>query len=47
MKKFYSSPDIDVERFLFEDILTVSGGLGYGDGGPDKEMDEDEEGFIA
>ena len=46
MKKFYNSPDIEVERFVFEDILTVSGGLGYGNGGSDKEMGEDDEGFT-
>lgn len=31
MKKQYNSPEIEIERFLFEDILTTSGGIGYGD----------------
>lgn len=36
MKKIYESPDMEIERFLLADIITVSGegeeGIGSGDG---------------
>lgn len=40
MKKVYESPLIEIERFLFEDLLTASG-IGTGDGVPDT-LDSDE-----
>ena len=34
MKKTYSSPEMEIERFLFEDVLTSSGiNVGNGDEG--------------
>ena len=39
MKKSYESPELEIERFVFADILTLSGetdtGIGEGDGGED------------
>ena len=39
MKKSYESPELEIERFVFADILTLSGetdtGSGEGDGGED------------
>lgn len=40
MKKQYNSPEIKIEQFLFEDILTSSG-IGAGDGVIDT-LDSDE-----
>lgn len=41
MKKQYQHPEIDVNLFDFEDILTVSGGLGEGDGVVDDLIDDE------
>ena len=40
MKKEYNSPAIEIEEFLFEDMLTNSG-IGAGDGAIDT-LDSDE-----
>ena len=40
MKKQYNSPEIEIEQFLLEDILTASG-IGAGDGAIDT-LDSDE-----
>lgn len=44
MKKPYNTPEIEIEHFLFEDVLTNSG-IGAGDGVIDT-LDSDEPGVI-
>lgn len=49
MKKKYNSPSLDMERFVFEDILTDSS-LGNGDGLTDKpglDTDDPDQGFTS
>jgi|GEM_PF-5208282 hypothetical protein len=41
MKKAYEAPAVDVERFMYEDVLTNSSAdIGTGDGKPDTLDDE-------
>jgi hypothetical protein len=49
MSKMYEAPTMEIEKFRFEDILTVSGGMGDGDAGADKDgMDGDtDSGFVG
>lgn len=42
MKKLYEEPQLDIERFIFEDITTGSE-IGGGDGKPDLEGDGEEQ----
>lgn len=45
MKKPYNTPEVEIERFLFEDVLTSSG-IGAGDGAIDT-LDDDSDEIIG
>lgn len=45
MKKTYTIPEVELERFFWEDVLTSSG-IGEGDGIVDNLGDGDDTGFI-
>lgn len=43
MKKWYVEPELEIERFLFEDIITSSGLENDNTGAPDGEYGEEDE----